>query len=287
MGVEPFIVVRYLLLAAIAIPDLVRHPDNLRLSLRDFVFLLLIATLIGFMTYIGFSSFNYIPPLDASAIYNTHPAVMAVIASIFLKEKCSFFQTVVILFILLAVFLICQPEFAFGIISDVTPMDRLIGTLLAFSCGVCVTLAHALIRYVKHLPLSVVSFAQGVLITLVYLLIFRENIRTPTTSAAIFSLVYCSVTGAAGRLFSAAALQHEAATVVSAIFPFELLVVAVLQIFVLGIIPNALTLVGAFLLVTCIILLSFKKQIEARLTLLCGKSTVDEENLLIEQNSRC
>lgn len=237
------------------------------------------------MTYVGFSALNFIPPVDASAIYNTHPVFMAVVSAMFLKEKHTLFQTIIIFFILIAVFLICQPEFLFGSISTISPVSRIIGSLLSLSAGICLTIAHAVIRYVKHLPLSVLNFVQGVLVTTGYLIIFRNNITCPTNLKDSLVLCFCACVGAFGRILSAAALQREKATIVAAIMPVQLAVVTILQTLILGIIPNAATISGAALLMCCVTMLSLRKEITSKLKAWFSNATDEEQKSLCTTKS--
>lgn len=67
-----------------------------------------------------------------------------------------------------------------------------------------------------------------------------------------------------------AALQREKATTVNAILPLEVAVTTVLQIVVLDMIPNALTIVGCIFLIAAIMLLALREKVETFfLSLLC------------------
>lgn len=281
MDLSSIIASRYLVLCLTALPGIVMAPGGLSLPRKDWAFLLLLSACTGVMTFIGFSAFKYIPPVDANALYNAHPAMMMIVAYLFLKESCSFFKALLILAIVASITLICQPEFLFGSTSDdLDPGDRIIGSAMALIAGLLTTISNAILRHVKHVPLIVSSFIQGFLISLGILLIFFENFTLPKTTIQIIVFVFCALAGSGGRWLVAAAFQREEAMLIAAIQPSEVLLVFLLQITILGIISNYWTIIGCILLVTSIVLLALHEIIIEAFTKLFRTNNAEEEKLI-------
>ncbi|KAG1653429.1 Solute carrier family 35 member G1 [Nymphon striatum] len=263
LGVPMFMTFRYLFFAAIATPELVKNPDYIRLSRKDCLWMAVLVLAVGLMSYSGFSALYYISPVDSSALFNTHPLTMLIIASVFLKEKCRLYQNIVIIIIIISAVLVCQPEFIFEPDPNVDTVRRNIGLALSFASGVFSAISVAIIRNLSHVNISALNFIQGICLSAAFIAFFPNQLIFPTEPVDIIVLMFCATAGATGRLVMTAALQREEATIVNAISPLEMVVTTTLQIFLLNIIPNALTIVGCLMLTTAIMLLALREKVEA------------------------
>ncbi|XP_068114981.1 solute carrier family 35 member G1-like [Hyperolius riggenbachi] len=191
------------------------------------------------------------PLADATVISFSSPAFTCIFACIFLKEKCTVWDIVFIVFTITGVVLIARPPFLFGsndedLVEDYT--DRLKGTIAAVGGAVGTAIALVVLRKMGksvHYMLTIWYYATFGLIESTIALFVLQEWHLPYCGLDRWFLVLISLLGLGGQVFLVKALQIEKAGLVSIVRTMDVVYAFIFQALFFHRTPTWLTIGGA------------------------------------------
>ncbi|KAI1886874.1 hypothetical protein AGOR_G00200280 [Albula goreensis] len=196
------------------------------------------------------------PLADATVIVFSNPVFTAVLAWIFLKEKCTVWDFVFTIFTLAGVILIARPPFLFGsrvsgIEGDYT--NHVKGTIAAFTGAVGAACTFVVLRKMGksvHYYLSVWYYAVIGLIECVIALFVIDEWTIPFCGWDRWILMLIGVLGIAGQTFLTKALQLEKAGPVALMRTIDVVLAFIFQFLFLNRKPTWWSLGGALCVIS-------------------------------------
>ncbi|ALC45805.1 CG5281 [Drosophila busckii] len=216
---------------------------------------------------LSFYAFRHMPLADASVIIFSTPVFVAIFARVFLKEPCSLFNVATINMTLVGVVLITRPPLIFG---DEQPADAydnekydydIWGPIAALSSTLFGANVYILLRALKSLHFSVIMTNFGA-IALIYTAIVCFAIGAvcwPACGRDRWLVVVLGIFSFVGQILLTLSLQVEQAGPVSLARCADIVFAFIWQIMFFGETPNGYSLLGAFLVITSVVLNGLKK----------------------------
>ncbi|KAM3912888.1 solute carrier family 35 member G1 [Leptodactylus fuscus] len=196
------------------------------------------------------------PLADATVITFSSPAFTCMFACIFLKEKCTVWDIVFLLFTITGVVLIARPPFLFGSNNDILEEEysnHMKGTIAAVASAVCASLTLVVLRKMGksvHYLLSIWYYAIIGLIECVIALFVIGAWSLPYCGIDRWLLVFIGILGLGGQSFLVKALQIEKAGPVSVMRTMDVVFAFIFQALFLHRTPTWLTICGALCVVS-------------------------------------
>ncbi|KAI7796705.1 solute carrier family 35 member G1 isoform X2 [Triplophysa rosa] len=191
------------------------------------------------------------PLADATVIMFSNPVFTALLAWIFLKERCTIWDVVFTVFTLTGVILIARPPFLFGArVSGIEGeyTNHIKGTVAALAGAVGAACTMVILRKMGksvHYYLSVWYYAVVGLIECVVVLFILDDWRMPECGWDRWTLMAIGVLGIAGQTFLTKALQIEKAGPVALMRTMDVVLAFILQFLFLNRKPTWWSLGGA------------------------------------------
>lgn len=217
---------------------------------------------------LSFYAFRNMPLADASVIIFSTPVFVAIFARVFLKEQCSFFNIVTIVLTLVGVVLITRPPFVFGDSPAVLEAERyegkhydIWGPVAAISSTLFGANVYILLRALKGLHFSVIMTNFGAF-ALIYTLIVCGSIGAicwPACGRDRWLVVVLGIFSFLGQILLTVSLQLEQAGPVAIARCADIVFAFIWQMMFFGETPTGYSLLGAFLVVSSVILTALKK----------------------------
>ncbi|XP_068114982.1 solute carrier family 35 member G1-like [Hyperolius riggenbachi] len=200
-------------------------------------------------------AFQSMPLADATVISFSSPAFTCIFACIFLKEKCTVWDIVFIVFTITGVVLIARPPFLFGsndedLVEDYS--DRLKGTIAAVGGAVGAAITIVVIRKMGksvHYLLSIWYYATIGLIECTVALFVLQEWRLPYCGLDRWLMVLIGILSVGAQAFLVKALQIEKAGLVSIVRTMDVVFAFTFQALFFHRIPTWLTIGGALCVV--------------------------------------
>ncbi|XP_030629982.1 solute carrier family 35 member G1 [Chanos chanos] len=196
------------------------------------------------------------PLADATVIMFSNPVFTALLAWIFLKERCTIWDLFFTMFTLTGVILIARPPFLFG--YDVSGIEgdysnHIKGTAAAFAGAVGAACTMVVLRKLGksvHYFLSVWYYAVIGLIECVITLFILNEWTLPNCGWDRFNLMAIGLLGIGGQTFLTKALQIEKAGPVALMRTMDVVLAFILQFLFLNRKPTWWSLGGALCVVS-------------------------------------
>ncbi|XP_026078908.1 solute carrier family 35 member G1-like [Carassius auratus] len=196
------------------------------------------------------------PLADATVIMFSNPVFTALLAWIFLKERCTIWDLIFTVFTLTGVILIARPPFLFGgklsgIEGDYT--NHIKGTVAAFMGAIGAACTMVILRKIGksvHYYLSVWYYAVMGLIECVVVLFILDEWTIPSCGWDRWMLMAIGVLGIAGQTFLTKALQIEKAGPVALMRTMDVVLAFILQFLFLSRKPTWWSLGGALCVIS-------------------------------------
>ncbi|XP_041066025.1 solute carrier family 35 member G1 [Carcharodon carcharias] len=198
-----------------------------------------------------FYAIQQMPLADATVIMFSNPVFVTIFAWIFLKERCSWWDPIFIVFTLTGVILIARPPFIFGSLVSGVEVDyknRIKGTTAAFASAICAALTLIVIRKMGKSVSYIISIWYYSLIGLIMSVIVVSAIQEwslPFCGMDRAFLILIAICGIGGQVFLTKALQIEKAGPVSLMKTTEVLLAFLFQYLFLNYTPSWWSLGGA------------------------------------------
>lgn len=203
-----------------------------------------------------FYAVQQMPLADATVIMFSNPVFTALLAWIFLKERCTIWDAVFTVFTLTGVVLIARPPFLFG--ERVAGLEadyysHIKGTAAAFAGAVGAACTMVILRKMGksvHYYLSVWYYAVIGLVECVVTLFVLGEWRLPSCGADRWIMMLIAVLGIAGQTFLTKALQVEKAGPVALMRTTDVVLAFIFQFLFLNRKPTWWSLGGALCVVS-------------------------------------
>lgn len=195
------------------------------------------------------------PLADATVITFSSPAFTCIFACICLKEKCSVWDIIFIIFTITGVILIARPQFLFGSKDDDLEEDdsnHMKGAIAAVACAVCAALTIVVLRKMGksvHYLLSIWYYAAIGLIECLIALAVLGEWSIPYCGLDRWFVVFIGILGLCGQIFMVKALQIEKAGPVSIMRTTDVVFAFIFQAVFLHRTPTWWTIGGAMCVV--------------------------------------
>lgn len=190
-----------------------------------------------------------LPMSYATTLFFVSTLIIPILAVAFLHEKIGLPRIAAIIVGFCGVLLVAQPS---GHVA-------LAGVLLALAAGTCHALIQTMLRALKRQPALTITFyffVGGVVMPLVFMPFVAHM---PTGQSALL-LFMVGVTGCLGQLFLTMAFQHAPASVVSPFNYTGLIWAIVFDISIWGIMPDAVVLIGAALIIGASLFIAYRER---------------------------
>lgn len=212
------------------------------------------------------------PLADASVIIFSTPVFVAIFARLFLKEPCGTFNIITVLLTLLGVVLITRPPAIFGdtvpsLTDDQLPDTNydLWGPVAALSSTLFGANAYVLLRALKGLHFSVIMTNFGAF-GLIYTAIVSWTIGSlclPPCGTDRLLVVALALFSFLGQILLTLSLQMEQAGPVAIARSADIVFAFFWQVIFFHEVPNFYSLLGALLVISCVILTGLRKWVQA------------------------
>ncbi|KAM5142323.1 solute carrier family 35 member G1 [Mantella aurantiaca] len=195
------------------------------------------------------------PLADATVITFSSPAFTCIFACIFLKEKCTLWDIVFMVFTITGVILIARPPFLFGSNNnglEETYSEHLKGTIAAVASAICASLTLVVLRKMGksvHYLLSIWYYAVIGLIECIIALSVLGEWSLPYCGLDRWFLVIIGILGLGGQSFLVKALQIEKAGLVAIMRTMDVVFAFIFQALFLHHTPTWWTIGGALCIV--------------------------------------
>ncbi|CAM1295459.1 SLC35G1 (predicted) [Pycnogonum litorale] len=211
-------------------------------------------------------SITFIPPAEASVICNSSPVFTAVIACIFLNERLSFYDVVVLITSIVGVLLVAQPCFLFSTHVHENSTERVFGICFALAAALSNAIFSCLNRKIEKTSALTTTFNMSVVTVLSSSACYY--IAGSFTAIGKIQLLYSAGSGiaiTATVVLLCMALQLGNAAFVNVIHVADAPVVLLLQISFLGKVTNVVGIIGMLLVVLSGVFLGLKQILLERL----------------------
>ncbi|XP_031416683.1 solute carrier family 35 member G1 isoform X2 [Clupea harengus] len=216
-----------------------------------------------------FYAVQQMPLADATVIMFSNPVFTALLAWIFLKERCTIWDVVFTAFTLTGVILIARPPFLFG--ERVTGLEgdyqsHIKGTAAAFAGAVGAACTMVILRKMGksvHYYLSVWYYAVIGLAECVVMLFALGEWSLPSCGTDRWIMMMIAVLGIAGQTFLTKALQVEKAGPVALMRTIDVVLAFIFQFLFLNRKPTWWSLGGALCVVSSTSGVALKKWISS------------------------
>ncbi|XP_054166206.1 solute carrier family 35 member G1-like [Oppia nitens] len=208
-----------------------------------------------------FVAYRMMPLADASTIQFSSPVFVAIFAYFMLRELLSWLQAVAGLVTLVGVVVIAQPEFIFGSQADTVYDQRLLGTVLAVVSSLSGAFSMITLRKLKSTPVPVIVmwYALVVIVVTLIILFALDALVMPWGWYTWGLLIGVGVFGVGDQYFVSKAMQYENAGPVSVTRTLTVVMTFVWEAVILGETIEWLSLLGATIITSCILLLAVDK----------------------------
>ena len=210
-----------------------------------------------------FYAFQHMPLADASVIVFSAPVFVAVFARLFLREPCGAFQACLILLTLMGVLLITRPPFLFGSLTDTYDDREWKGALAAFCGTIVASNVYVILRVLKdvHFCVSLTTFSVIAICMTSVVTLSTSVPCLPPCGKERWMIVAIGALSYLGQILKTKALQVEQAGPVSIARTADVIFAFIWQFAFFGEVPDGLTLAGALMVTSCVLLLGIRKWI--------------------------
>lgn len=258
------------------LPLAVRQRIHFRYSAKAYLLLFARCAIGAFNSTLFFFIYQIMPVSTAKAIQYTAPIFAAFLGWLLLKESCSFVDTFLSFVSFGGVILVVQPPFVFQNVEGVEPIpdSTILGSVLCLVNACLVGLTFVILR-----KLSIYGIPP-VTVLIVYSIvgmIFSGTLTTifgqwtiPQCGLDRFTLIGNGVLLLSVQFMEYIALKTERASTVGLIRSSDIIFSFILEFLIFDIRPNALTIVGAFVIMASLVGLTVKKG--------CDKQPISEND---------
>ncbi|CAL8110017.1 unnamed protein product [Orchesella dallaii] len=206
-----------------------------------------------------FYALNYIEIGDVTVISFTTPVFVSILAYFFLGEKLGIVPVLIALITLIGIGIITRPPILSG--SQEFDPFNLIGVALALGCMGFATFTYVALRWLKPVHYALVTFFYGLISVIecgicavaIGVFQFPQTLEHWLLAFGLGALAF------AGQSLFTLALKFEDAGPIALIRTCEVIFTFLWQIIFLGQLPDAFSIIGALLILLCVLVTTFRK----------------------------
>ena len=208
-----------------------------------------------------FYAFKHLPLGDASVVIFSSPVFVVIFARVFLKESCSIVHVVLIAFTMIGVILVIQPPIIFNMSLNNYAASEWKGVAAAFVSTLVASNVYILLRLIKsiHFLTSLFNFSIVALIIILPIVFFSNaglHVFKEDEKLMVIALAFLSFFG---QVFKTKALQLENAGPIAIARTSDVIFSFIWQYLFFGQHPSYLTLIGAVIIISCVMGLAVHK----------------------------
>ncbi|XP_078343970.1 solute carrier family 35 member G1-like [Oculina patagonica] len=261
-------VIRLTIQLVFSLPSMVFFQDKFIYPWKHSKYLLLRGVTGATAMTLSIYAVKHMPLADARVIIYTSPVFTAILGRIFLKEPVSKFDVIAMVLSIGGVVLIGRPTFLFGSLGTSTSSKQAwVPTLVAVCAAIVTAFSIILTRKMsQEVGTRVVVFyfaLVGSIISLAGSLISGFKFPDCGTHDTIFALA-AGVLGYSGELIATKALAMDKASIITLVRTTGIAFSFILQLIVLDVIPNGLSIGGAILVLLCNVAIFTKKFLDTK-----------------------
>ena len=243
-----------------AIPLATLFKASFRLSRKAFLVVLYRCIIGSICTMLAYFAFQEMSVGNATALIYTSPVFTGIFSFIILREACPFIDVILSVFIFGGILLVIQPPFIFGEVETTTSIWGPIACLLCalFLGTIYVALKQIHSHRVHPMTILTIYGIVGMISSSIVTSALKEWV-IPRCGKDRVLLILIGVLAFLVHLFTTLATLYEKATTVSIIKTTDVLFTFLLEYLFFGNIPNYITIIGAVLIVSCLIAITLRK----------------------------
>ena len=196
---------------------------------------------------LGFYAIDHIPLADASILNKMSPFFVIIFSLIIIKEKLSLLQGAIVFLAFSGALLVIKPSFS---------NTELLPSALGLFGGMCAGFAYTMVRILgkkgENGSLIVFFFSGFSCITMLPFLIFDFH---PMSLFQLLMLLGAGLSAAGGQFSITAAYCHAPAKEISVYDYSQIIFATMLGLFILGEMPDLLSIAGYLIIITAAILM--------------------------------
>jgi len=207
-----------------------------------------------------FYGFQVVPLNEATVIFQTNPAISGILAVFFLNEAYDAIQLSITLFCTVGVILIAKPAFLFNSYNENTNSDErstgIFSLLLAsFAIGSQSIVIKKIVTFVNS---NLSAFYIGLIPSIVMPFFMVLNPPKTLNFDEIFLILQIVIFGFLAQVFYNRAFKFGDASKISLMAYSQILFSTILDIYILGTVPDKYSLIGAVFIFCCMFLRMYK-----------------------------
>jgi drug/metabolite transporter (DMT)-like permease len=275
LTVSDMAAIKFLLQAVLCLPFAYFYKENL-FGQRELRVLLAMKGVVGALSILAaYFSINMINFADSMVIRYTSPLVTPIMARIFFKEKLSWVHLISILFGSVGILLVVRPSFIFFSYGQSKEIEgsiyfvlgivlALVGSLLAGSTFLFMKKLTTKIHFtIMIFYFSSIGFLVSIAISATIYFLNRNGINWNIFQQFVYRDVslalFAGLINFIGQICFSLVLAKENANKIGLIRGFDLLLVFILEYYILLIVPNWITLLGATFILAAVSLIFIYK----------------------------
>ncbi|XP_023226845.1 solute carrier family 35 member G1-like [Centruroides sculpturatus] len=253
---------RFLAIFIFSLPMMI-YFNQKPLGPKKLRFYLLLRGIIGASgLFLTFMAYRFIPLADASVIIFSTPVFVGILAKILLKEPFTMFYILILLLTFLGMLLITKVPLIIANRVFIFDEYYTLGMLSAFGCILLNAGVYVLVRKIKEVHYSVVTFSFGCVATIEtsIITVAISGFKLPKCGLDQWLVVLLGVLSTIAQCLFTLALQSEYAAPVSIVrSSSEVFLSFICQISIFNDIPDAYSLSGAFIVFVSVILMTVRQ----------------------------
>ncbi|ODN00887.1 Solute carrier family 35 member G1 [Orchesella cincta] len=196
---------------------------------------------------------------DALVISSCRPVFVTFVAHVFLGEPCGVFPVFAALLTVVGVGVIARPPILTG--DDSFDTETLMGAGYAFVGMLTAAVSMVVLRYLRGVHVSMVTLTFGMWGTLISGIgsTIIERFDVPTTAEHIVLALCLAAATFFAQVGITIAMKYEQAGAVAIVRSCDTIFAFVLQFLILGTVPDLFSLIGAVLIISCVLMIAFRK----------------------------
>ncbi|CAL8110064.1 unnamed protein product [Orchesella dallaii] len=206
-----------------------------------------------------FYSLQYMSIGDALTIASSTPIFVALLAKVFLKEKCGLVTIIASLFTLVGVAVITRPPMLTG--EESFDMKTLIGSALALGCMLLASISFTVLRYIRKVHYSITTLMFGLWGTVENIVLaFALHVFKSPSGLKEWGLIgTLALLTFIGQCAIILAMKAEQAGPVAVVRTFDVIFGVIWQIIILHSFPDKISVIGASIVVLAVGVCGFRK----------------------------
>ena len=210
--------------------------------------------IISIGSMLAYYAYQVMPVGNAKAIVHTSPIFTGIFSRLLLNSPCNALDVILSLVTLGGVLLVIQPPFIFGTASS---SFHVLGAIFSLLCAILQGTAYIVLRklsfYRVHPQTLLFGCAViGIPTSIVVTTSLHQSVVPKCWSARLYLIAIGVLTFVSHWLLTVAA-KYERPTIISIIRTSDVMFAFILEYFFFGRIPNYITIIGAGLIVSCLV----------------------------------